>query len=39
VNDAYRAVAHHVLMAVLDVDEHAGHGGANLGADTAKTVK
>jgi len=39
VNEAYRAVAHHVLMAVLDVDEHAGHGGANFGADSAKTVK
>jgi len=39
VNDAYRAVAHHVLMAVLDVDEHSGHAGANFGADSAKTVK
>ena len=39
VNEAYRAVAHHVLMAVLDVDEHAGHGGANFGADSAKTAK
>jgi len=38
-NDAYRAITHHVLMAVLDVDEHAGHGGANIGADSAKTVK
>lgn len=39
VNEGYRAVAHHVLMAVLDVDEHAGHGGANFGADSAKTAK
>ena len=34
VNDAYRAVAHHVLMAVLDVDEGARQAGAKLGADT-----
>jgi len=39
VNEGYRAVAHHVLMAVLDVDEHAGHGGANFDADSAKPVK
>jgi hypothetical protein len=39
VNDAYRSVAHHVLMAVLDVNEHAGHGGANFGADAPKTSK
>jgi len=33
VNDAYRAVAHHVLMAVLDVDEGARQAGAKLGGD------
>jgi hypothetical protein len=39
VNDAYREVAHHVLMAVLDVDEHADHAGAGFGADKAKSVE
>jgi len=39
VNDAYRAVTHHVLIAVLDVNEHAGHGGAKIGADAAKSVE
>lgn len=37
VDDAYRAVAHHVLMAILDVDEGARAAGAKLGADSAKT--
>jgi hypothetical protein len=37
VDDAYRMVAHHVLMAVLDVDEGARAAGAKLGADSAKT--
>jgi len=40
VNDAYRAVSHHVLMAILDIDESAaratGAAGAKLGDDTAK---
>jgi hypothetical protein len=36
VNDAYRMVSHHVLMAVLDVDEHAPAAGAKLGDSTAK---
>jgi hypothetical protein len=42
INDAYRAISHHVLMAVLDVDENAtganGAAGAKLGDDTAKPV-
>lgn len=38
VNDAYRAISHHVLMAVLDVDEHAHAAGAKLGDDTAKPI-
>src|SRR2546423_1781493 len=42
INDAYRAISHHVLMAVLDVDENAtganGAAGARLGDDTAKPV-
>jgi hypothetical protein len=39
INDAYRAISHHVLMAVLDVDEStAGAAGAKLGGDTAKPV-
>jgi hypothetical protein len=39
INDAYRMVSHHVLMAVLDVDESAaGAAGAKLGDDTAKPV-
>jgi len=38
VNDAYRAVAHHVLMAVLDVNEDAKAAGANLGGATAKPL-
>jgi len=38
VNDAYREVAHHVLMAVLDVNSpHADHAGAGFGADKAKS--
>jgi hypothetical protein len=39
VNDAYRSVAHHVLMAVLDVHEKAGRAGANIGSDTTRTVE
>lgn len=38
VNDAYRAVSHHVLMAILDVDENATAAGAQIGGDTAKPV-
>jgi len=38
-NDAYRLVAHHVLMAVLDVDENTPAAGAKLGGDTAKPVE
>jgi len=38
-NDAYRAVAHHVLMAVLDVNENAKAAGAHLGGDSAKPVQ
>ena len=37
--DAYRAVAHHVLMAVLDVDQNAKAAGAKLGGDSAKPVE
>jgi hypothetical protein len=40
VNDAYRQVAHHVLMAVLDVNNpHADHAGAGFGADKAKSTE
>jgi len=40
VNDAYRAVAHHVLMAVMDVSHHdAVPAAAKLGGDTAKPAK
>jgi hypothetical protein len=38
VNDAYRMVSHHVLMAILDVDENTPAAGAKLGDDTAKPV-
>jgi len=38
VNDAYRMVSHHVLMAILDVNENAAAAGAKLGGDTAKPV-
>jgi len=38
VNDAYRMVSHHVLMAVLDAPETAGAAGAKIGGDTAKPV-
>jgi hypothetical protein len=39
VTDGYRMVAHHVLMAVLDVDHDAkAAAGARLGAETAKPV-
>jgi len=38
-NDAYRAISHHVLMAVLDVDENAHAAGADLGGNTAKPVE
>jgi hypothetical protein len=37
-NDAYRAVAHHVLMAVLGVEDDAKAAGAKLGDDAAKPV-
>jgi len=36
VNDAYRQISHHVLMAVLDVDEKTPAAGAQIGGDTAK---
>jgi hypothetical protein len=36
VNDAYRMVSHHVLLGILDVDEHAPAAAAKLGDDTAK---
>jgi hypothetical protein len=40
VNDAYRAVAHHILMAVMDVSHHdAVPAAAKLGGDTAKPAK
>ena len=40
VNDAYRMVAHHVLMAVLDVNENAqGAAAGKLGGDTAKPIE
>lgn len=39
VNDAYRMVAHHVLTAVLDVNENAqGAAAGKLGGDTAKPI-
>jgi hypothetical protein len=38
VNDAYRMVSHHVLTAILDVDEKAPAAGAKLGDDTAKPI-
>jgi len=38
VNDAYRMVSHHVLLAILDVDEHAPAAAAPIGGDTAKPV-
>jgi len=41
VNDGYRAISHHVLMAVMNVDENTptGAAGAKLGGDTAKPVE
>jgi len=39
VNDAYRLVSHHVLMAILNVDKNAPGGAANIGGDTAKPTK
>ena len=36
VNEAYRHVSHHVLMAVLDVNEKAGRAGALIGGESAK---
>ena len=36
VNDAYRAVSHHVLMAILDAPDEAPAAGAKLGGDSAK---
>jgi hypothetical protein len=38
VNDAYREVAHHVLMAVMDVSHDAKAAGAKIGADSAKPL-
>jgi hypothetical protein len=38
VNDAYREVTHHVLMAVLDVDQSATKAGARIGGDSTKSV-
>jgi hypothetical protein len=36
-NEAYRMVAHHVLMGVMNVDENTAHtAGAKLGGETAK---
>lgn len=35
-NDAYRAVAHHVLMGILDVNEDAKAAGAKLGGTEAE---
>ena len=39
VNEGYRSVAHHVLMAVLDVHEKADRAGATIGADAPRTDK
>lgn len=39
VNDAYRMVSHHILMAVLDINHDAKAGAATLGGDTAKPVQ
>ena len=39
VNDAYRAVTHHVLMAILDVSSDAKPAGAKLGDDAARPEK
>ena len=39
VNEAYRSVAHHVLMAVLDVQEGATKAGARIGGDSTKSVE
>jgi len=40
VNEAYRTVAHHVLMAVLDVSQGAkDSAGAKIGGDTAKPAE
>jgi hypothetical protein len=36
VTEGYRTVAHHVLMAVLDVNEKAEKAGAKIGGDSAK---
>jgi len=38
-NDAYRAVSHHVLMAVLDAPDEVPAAGAKLGGDAAKPVE
>jgi hypothetical protein len=38
-NDAYRAIAHHVLTAVLDVPDDAKAAGAHLGGDSARPVQ
>jgi hypothetical protein len=38
-NDAYRAVAHHVLMGVMGVDDKAGGATGKFGGDTAKPTE
>jgi len=38
-NDAYRAVAHHVLMGVMGVDEKVGGATGKFGGDTAKPAE
>jgi hypothetical protein len=38
-NDAYRAVAHHVLMGVMGVDDKAGGATGKFGGDTAKPAE
>jgi hypothetical protein len=39
VDEGYRVVAHHVLMAVLDVDKDARKAAAELGGDAAKKTE
>jgi len=38
VNEGYRMVSHHVLMAILDVDDNAKDGAGKLGEDAPKPV-
>jgi len=38
-NDGYRVVAHHVLMAVMGVDEKTGDAAGKFGGDTAKPAE